>query len=149
VSSILGRDAPLAARAPSSPVSAEFNWWLLIVGLVAGGALTWVVLADSTRREREIGDQERAAEAAWISRTLDDQGLDPDRVARVLAAHRRYLGFPPPDALVAPDELAPDDELGAQGAEPPAAPPAIEVASRVEAPRATNAQPGHPPSAGG
>ena len=39
-------------------MSAEFNWWLLIVGLVAGGALTWLVLADSIRRDREIGDEE-------------------------------------------------------------------------------------------
>ena len=29
---------------------AEFNWWLLIVGVVAGGVLTWLVLADTTRR---------------------------------------------------------------------------------------------------
>jgi hypothetical protein len=129
-------------------VSAEFNWWLLIVGLVAGGALTWVVLADSTRRDREIGDEEQAAEAAWIARTLGEDGLDADHVALVLAAHRRYLGFPPPDALVSPEELAPDDDL--TGAEAPLGPPpAGDVASRAEVPRPASRQPGHPPSAGG
>ena len=49
---------------------AEFNWWLLIVGVVAGGVLTWLVLADTTRREREIGDEELLAEAAWITKAV-------------------------------------------------------------------------------
>ena len=44
---------------------AEFNWWLLIVGVVAGGVLTWLVLADTTRREREIADEELMAEAGY------------------------------------------------------------------------------------
>ena len=49
---------------------AEFNWWLLIVGVVAGGVLTWLVLADTTRREREIADEELMAEAAWITKAV-------------------------------------------------------------------------------
>lgn len=86
-------------------MGAEFNWWLLIVGVVAGGALTWLVLADFARRDREISDEEVAAEAAWIARTLDTPLLDVDLTEEVLRAHRRYLGFPPPDVLVAPGEL--------------------------------------------
>jgi hypothetical protein len=35
-------------------VNAEFNWWLLIVGLVIGAALVYLVLADSSRRESEV-----------------------------------------------------------------------------------------------
>ena len=97
---------------------AEFGWWLLIVGIVAGGALTWLVVAESTRRERELGDEETAAEAAWIARTLDHPSVDADAADAVLRAHRRYLGFPPPDALVDPAELS---SLEAKGvtAEPP------------------------------
>lgn len=86
-------------------MSADFNWWLLIVGLVAGGALTWLVIADSNRREAEISDDELAAEAGWIARSLGDPLLDADLTERVLRAHRRYLGFPPPDLLVEPDDL--------------------------------------------
>ena len=85
-------------------MSAEFNWWLLIVGVVAGGALTWLVLADSRRREDEIADEELTAEAGWIARILGDPAMDADRAERVLRAHRRYLGFPPPDPLVDPTE---------------------------------------------
>ena len=83
---------------------AEFNWWLLIVGVLAGGLLTWLVLADTTRREREIGDEEMAAEAAWIARSVGGP-VDARLAETVLRAHRRYLGYPPPDVLASPDEL--------------------------------------------
>ena len=62
-------------------------------------------MADTTRRDREIDDEETSAEAGWIARTLDDPLLDAEAAERVLQAHRRYLAFPPPDALVAPEEL--------------------------------------------
>jgi hypothetical protein len=100
-------------------MAAEFNWWLLFVGVVAGGALTWLVLADFARRDREISDDEVAAEAAWIARTLDTPRLDEDLAEEVLRAHRRYLGFPPPDVLVAPEELPALAEDG-MTTEPPA-----------------------------
>jgi hypothetical protein len=86
-------------------VIAEFNWWLLIVGLVAGGALTWLVLADMDRRDVEISDEETAAEAGWVARSLDEPALDAALAERVLRAHRRYLGFPPPDLLVDAKDL--------------------------------------------
>jgi hypothetical protein len=80
-------------------VNAEFNWWLLIVGLVAGAGLVWLVLADSNRRESEIVDAELPVEAAWIADALIDEGadLDPTIVERVLRLHRAYLAAPPPD----------------------------------------------------
>ena len=95
---------------------AEFNWWLLIVGVLAGGLLTWLVLADTTRREREIGDEEMTAEAAWIARSVG--GVDPPLAESVLRAHRRYLGYPPPDVLAAPEDL-PELEAGGLATEPP------------------------------
>jgi hypothetical protein len=85
----------------------DFNWWLVLVGVVAGGALTWLVLADTQRREKDIGEEELRAEAGWIARTASDPVLDAERVERVLRAHRRYLRFPPPDTLVDPATLRP------------------------------------------
>ena len=89
----------------SPPVNAEFNWWLLIVGVVAGAALTWLVVADSSRREREVTDRELPAEATWIARSLGHPPVDPETAERVLRAHRRYLGYPPPDLLLAPEAI--------------------------------------------
>ena len=97
---------------------AEFNWWLLIVGVVAGGVLTWLVLADTTRREREISDEELLAEAAWITKAVGGR-VPPEVAEDVLRAHRRYLGFPPPDVLVAPEDL-PALEAEGVDTEPPA-----------------------------
>jgi hypothetical protein len=100
-------------------MAAEFSWWLLIVGVVAGGALTWLVLAEFARRDREISDEEVAAEASWIARTIDTPALDADLAEEVLRAHRRYLGFPPPDVLASPDELPALAEEGANAEPPP------------------------------
>lgn len=86
-------------------MSGDFNWWLLVLGVVVGGALAWLILADSNRREAEITEEELTAEAGWIARTMNVAALDTDTVERVLRAHRRYLGFPPPDTFVDPAEL--------------------------------------------
>jgi hypothetical protein len=108
-------------------VNAEFNWWLLIVGLVVGGGLVWFVLLDSRRREVDIDEQERPREAAWLSATLADEGYDiaPEVAERLLALHRAYLEAPPPDdppvspivpytrdVAAATSEPADDDRVG-------------------------------------
>ncbi len=87
-------------------MGSEFSIWLLVVGLVAGGALTWLVMAELGRRDEEISERELMAEAAWMVGAVDDARLDAQLAEDVLRAHRRYLGFPPPDALISPDELA-------------------------------------------
>lgn len=84
----------------------EFSIWLLIVGMVAGGALTWLVMAELGRRDEEISERELRAEAGWMVGAVDNPRLDAQLAEDVLRAHRRYLGFPPPDALISPDELA-------------------------------------------
>jgi hypothetical protein len=99
-------------------VNAEFNWWLLIVGLVVGGGLVWFVLLESRRREADIDAEERPREAAWLSAALADEGRDvsPETVERLLILHRAYLEAPPPDDPPVDEarasELADDDRVG-------------------------------------
>jgi hypothetical protein len=85
-------------------VNAEFNWWLLIVGLVIGAGLTWLVLADSSRREVDIEDRELEAESLWIADALADlhRPLDDERVLDVLRLHRAYRTAAPPDEVEEP-----------------------------------------------
>ena len=103
---------------------AEFQWWLLIVGLLAGGGLVAVVTMDGRRREEDIGDLERRAEATWIAGRVAgrrERSIDPRTVEAVLRAHREYLSLPPPDELVVldrdpdevPDEVRDDGRRGA------------------------------------
>lgn len=86
-------------------VNAEFNWWLLIVGLVVGAGLTWLVLADLRRGEDEIESAELRPEATWIADRLAAAArpLSVEAVEAVLRAHRDYLRLPPEelDAILA------------------------------------------------
>jgi len=97
---------------------AEFQWWLLLVGLVAGGGLVAVVFLDSSRRDADLADDERLAEANWISIWLRGRGRTVSRedVEEVLSAHRDYLELPPPDRLIPAAAAYP------AAAVPPAAP---------------------------
>ena len=56
-------------------VNAEFNWWLLIVGLVVGAGLVWFVVADSRRREHDIEADELPREALWLATVMEREGL--------------------------------------------------------------------------
>ena len=91
-------------------MNAEFNWWLLIVGLVIGAALVWLVLADSSRRDSEIAEEELPREAAWIAELVTRSGrrLDPETAESVLRLHRTYLSSLPPDDDEAWDEDEPE-----------------------------------------
>ncbi len=90
-------------------VNAEFNWWLLIVGLVVGAGIAWFVLMESRRRESDIDEQERPREALWLSRMLTDEGhpVSPEVTERLLVLHDAYLEAPTPDDPVpaATDDL--------------------------------------------
>jgi hypothetical protein len=87
---------------------AEFQWWLLLVGLVAGGGLVAVVSMDGRRREEDLADLEREAEATWIAERVHglDRDIDPRTVASILRIHREYLGLPPPDQIVVHGDAA-------------------------------------------
>ena len=99
-----GRGPSLYFRA----VNAEFNWWLLIVGLVVGAGIAWFVLMDARRRDVDVDEQERPREALWLSRMLGDEGhrVSPDAAERMLELHRAYLEAPPPDD---PERVATDE----------------------------------------
>ena len=116
----------------------EFNWWLLIVGLVIGAGLVWLILADSHRRESEISEIELPAEAAWIAATMEEAGqpLDAETAERVLLLHRAYLASLPPDAL--------DTDLGETLDQDPAADPEA-VAPPAERPSVDGAVSGTTP----
>jgi len=104
-------------------MNAEFNVWLLIVGLVTGAGLTWVVMMDARRRETEIDALERPREAAWLSAVLADDGYEvsPEAAEQLLLLHRAYLDAPPPDAV---DEALADEDHDDPLAEPEPARPA-------------------------
>ena len=87
-------------------MNAEFNVWLLIVGLVVGAGLAWVVMMDGRRRDTEIDAQELPREAAWLSAILAEDGHDvsPEAAEQALLLHRAYLGAPPPDPVDEPAE---------------------------------------------
>jgi hypothetical protein len=106
-------------------VNAEFNWWLLIVGLVVGAGLVWFILMDARRRDIDIDERERPREALWLSRTLADEGhqVSPEAAERLLLLHGSYLEAPPPDdpapadaaatgASTGDSDLAVDDRVG-------------------------------------
>ena len=96
-------------------MNAEFNWWLLMVGLVVGAGLVWFVVADQRRREVDIDTDERAQEARWLSASLEDEGhhVTAETAERLLALHRAYLEAPPPDDIPPPGTRSselPDDD---------------------------------------
>jgi hypothetical protein len=107
-------------------VNADFNWWLLIVGLVLGAALTWLVMAESTRRDADLDETERRGEALWIASMLStpDRPADATDVEEVLRLHREYLAAPPPDepgetgSTPSDDEASVDDIVAARSTPP-------------------------------
>lgn len=94
-------------------MTAEFNWWLLLLGLVVGGGLTWLVLAETRRREQDLEDDELPDEAAWIEARIAEEGeaVPIEMIERVVQLHRAYLEVVPRSEW--PDEDWPVEELAA------------------------------------
>ena len=71
----------------------QYIGWALMVGLVIGGALVWFAIGRLPRSGEEIPPDERAAEAAWMSRVINERGglAPPDLVEEVLELHLEYL----------------------------------------------------------
>lgn len=133
-------------------MNAEFNWWLLIVGLVVGAALTWLVMAESARRDADVGDDERRSEAVWISSLLSspDRPVEPRRVEEILRLHGEYLAGPPPDEADEADESEAFDRFDEPEADADHDEPAdhdeLEAFEASEAERASAAAPSFEPA---
>jgi hypothetical protein len=71
----------------------EWQWWALLLGIGLGIAGYWLVRERLPRREEDLDEVERAAESAWISRTVERMGAEapPEVVSAVLELHREYL----------------------------------------------------------
>ena len=97
-----------------------FQWWLVILGIALGAGLLWLILGRLPRQEDDVAPSERAAEAVWISRTIEDGGgIAPTAlVEEILELHGAYLQGspvlvepatdPPATPLVRPAEDAAD-----------------------------------------
>jgi hypothetical protein len=118
-------------------IAAEFNWWLLIVGLAVGAGLTWLVLADSRRREEDAVESELPIEAEWIRANLASAGLPSDdpTIMETLRLHRAWLASPPPEDEPESEEPQPAEP---QPGEPEVAQP--EEAQPADARRAKAAR---------
>ena len=55
-------------------MNAEFNWWLLILGLAAGAGIAWLVLTDLARRDEDLAERERATRVGPPARPLAADG---------------------------------------------------------------------------
>ncbi|HSH22054.1 MAG TPA: hypothetical protein VK992_05550 [Candidatus Caenarcaniphilales bacterium] len=100
----------------------QYLGWALVVGIAVGASLVWFVVGRLPRRSDDVGDEERAEEARWISRVIEARGglAPPELVDEVLELHAQYLDGPPlevrPDARpVAP--LVPADDVDAERAD--------------------------------
>lgn len=67
--------------------------WLFLVGLGVGILTTWLLVARLPRREVDVSDAERRAEAAWIGSIIERHGgIAPESlVEEVLDLHGAYL----------------------------------------------------------
>ena len=125
-------------------MTAEFDWWLLIVGLVVGAGLVWLILAEWPRRDEELAADEVELEAGWIAAQLrgEGRGIEPAVAEAVLRQHRAYLKLPPPDEVPASASESPrevevaaavSDAVAPAGARPGGAPPETTASLASEA----------------
>lgn len=91
-------------------MNAEFQWWLLLVGLVIGALLVFLVMADFSRSADEQADLELGQEATWIAGLLSpaDGQVDPALIEEVLRLNREWLAGPAPLAGAAPLAVPPE-----------------------------------------
>ena len=110
------------------PMIEAWVLWVFLVGLVAGGVVTGLLLVRLPRAEHDVGATERPAEAAWIGAVIERGGgvAPASLVEEVLDLHQVYLRdarraqMPVPFGAAAP--APPSPWRGGYG-QPPVAPP--------------------------
>ena len=70
-------------------MNAEFQWWLLILGIVIGGALVYLVMADLRTDEGDPSPSDRSAS--------DDDAADPGATPDRSGPPARSAGTDHPD----------------------------------------------------
>lgn len=96
----------------------EFQWWLLLVGLVIGALLVFLVMVDFSRSADEQAEAEVVREADWISGVLQptDGYIDPVLIGEILRLNREWLaGAPTSDDAALSVPTPPDPEPPATG----------------------------------
>jgi hypothetical protein len=126
--------------------------WVLLVGLAAGGVVTWLLMVRLPRAEDDVSPAERPAEAAWISAVIARYGgvAPPSLVEEVLDLHQAYLRDPrlarPPVARMSPDQVSlPPPPMGML---PPAGGPPQPLPAGSPPPLPPVARPGGGPGGG-
>lgn len=91
-----------------------YAWWLVLVGLGVGVALTWLSMVRLPRNEWDVGADEREEEAVLIASTIEVRGgVCPAPLAlEVLDLHEEYLASP---GLRAPIAVEPTPVGGPSG----------------------------------
>jgi hypothetical protein len=86
-------------------MNAEFQWWLLLLGLVVGAVLTYLVIGDFRRGDDEADDLDLAREAEWMSSAVEADGgrLDPAAAEDILRLHRAWLAGAADDSAASTD----------------------------------------------
>jgi hypothetical protein len=70
-----------------------YLWWLVVLGIAIGAAVVWLTAVRLPRKDDDVTAPERAAEARWISGTIErDGGVAPvELVEEILELHTGYL----------------------------------------------------------
>jgi hypothetical protein len=74
-------------------MSDPFAFWVFLALLGGTATAIWLLTGHVMRQEDDLAADERAAEVAWVSATIEDAGGDvPEAVVeQVLELHRHYL----------------------------------------------------------
>ena len=124
-----------------------YLWWLILVGAVITLAVVSVFAIRLPRSEQDVGEDERRAEAAWISATIERFGgvAPTDLVEEVLDLHAEYLATPELARIPKPRPVPPSGPaLREPGIHQPTRQPVAQAAPMPPGPPGPQIPPGSP-----